>query len=137
MTKRAYARRLPPKELVIEDEVRDRIQAVEVTTPVQKFESLPEQIAKSTIFHRNWYVPELRDRYKHADRMKRVDRVFPYARIKEGAATVMLCVDEPKTPIDVEICAKKAKVMRELGYHYVFIEKDSTLFDALEQLGVV
>lgn len=137
MAKRAYIRRLPPKELVLEDEIKDRIQAAEVSKPVQRFESLPEQIAKSSIFHRNWYVPELRERFKFVDRMKRIDKVFPYARLKEGQESVMLCVDEPKTPVDLEICSKKAALMRELGYTYVFLEKDSTLFDALEQLEVV
>lgn len=137
MSKRVYARRLPPKELTVEDEIRERVQTSEAVIPVQKFKTLAEQIAKSSIFHRNWYVPELREKYKLLDRMKRIDLVFPYAKIKNDGSAVMLCVDEPKTPIDVEICAKKAKIMRELGYYYVFIERDTTLFDALESLGVV
>lgn len=137
MSKRVYARRLPPKELIVEDEIRETVQAADVATPVQKFKTLAEQIAKSTIFHRNWYVPELRERFKFLDRMKRVDLVFPYAKLKDGQPPVMLCVDEPKTPIDVEICAKKAKVMKELGYFYVYLERDTTLFDALENLGAV
>lgn len=136
MSKRAYAKTLPPKELTVEDAVKVDIEAQDKVRPVQKFSSLAEQLAKSTIFHRNWYVTELREKYKYADRMKRIDKVFPYARIKE-TETVMLFVDEPLTDLDLEICVRKSKLMQKMGYNYVYIEKDSTLYDLLEQLGVI
>lgn len=136
MAKRVYARKLPPKELVVADEIKDPVQVAEATVPVQKFRTLAEQVAKSSIFHKNYYVPELREKFKYVDRMKRIDKVFPYARLTEET-TVMLFVDEPATPIDVEICEQKAKHMKELGYAYVYLEKDTTLFDALTQLGEI
>jgi hypothetical protein len=136
MSKRVYARKLPPKELVVADEIKTPVQSAEATKPVQKFKTLAEQIAKSSIFHKNWYVPELREKYKYMDRMKRIDKVFPYARLTEEK-TVMLCVDEPVTPVDVEVCELKTKHMRELGYAYVYLEKDTTLYDALTQLGEI
>ena len=134
MSKRVYAKRLPPKELVIADEVKTEVQRQEAATPVQKFKTLAEQIAKSSIFHKNYYVPELREKFNYVDRMKRIDKVFPYAKIREGVE-VMLFVDEPKTPIDVELCEKKVKHMKDLGYAYVYLEDDTTLYDALMQLG--
>jgi len=134
MSKRVYAKRLPPKELVIADEVRSEVQRQEIATPVQKFKTLAEQVAKSSIFHKNYYVPELREKFKYVDRMKRIDKVFPYAKVREGVE-VMLFVDEPKTPIDVELCSKKVEHMKDLGYAYVYIEDDTTLYDALSQLG--
>jgi len=129
-----YQRRLPPKELAVEDEIKRDVQVKESTVPTQQFKTMAEQIAKSTIFHRNWYVPELREKFKYIDRMKRIDKVFPYAKLSQGRET-MLLVDEPKTPQDIEICAQKAKHLKELGYAYVYLERDTTLYDALSTLG--
>jgi len=35
------------------------------------------------------------------------------------------------------VCAVKAKHLRAMGYAYVYIESDTTLYDALTQLGEV
>lgn len=101
------------------------------------FQTVCEQVAKSSVFFKNWYVPEIREKYQNFDKMKRIDKAFPYAQIVEGKSTELLLVDEPKTESDIEICAYKAKILKELGYRYIFLEKDSTLYDALEQLGEV
>lgn len=137
MAKRAYARTLPPQELTVEDEVKRDVFIEDGAKQTKDFKTLAEQIAKSSIFHRNYYVPELRERFRYIDRMKRIDKVFPYAKLSEGKETVMLFVDEPKTPQDVEVCAVKAKHLRALGYAYVYIEADTTIYDALQQLGEV
>lgn len=136
MSRKVYAKRIPPKDLVVADEIKADVQRSEVSKPVQKFKTLAEQIAKSSIFHKNYYVPELREKFKYLDRMKRIDKVFPYAKIREGVE-VMLFVDEPKTPVDVEICEKKVIHMKDLGYAYVYLEQDTTLYDALTQLGEI
>jgi hypothetical protein len=134
MAKRVYARSIPPKELVVADDVKREVVIEDTTKKVREFGTLAEKIAKSSIFHRNWYVPELREKFKFLDRMKRIDMVFPYAKIADGKET-MLLIDEPKTAQDVEICAVKAKHLKELGYAYVYIERDTTIYDALVQLG--
>jgi hypothetical protein len=136
MSRRVYQKRLPPKELVIEDEIKREVEAKESTVPVFKFKTMAEQIAKSSIFHKNWYVPELREKFRYIDRMKRIDKVFPYAKLSEGKET-MLLVDEPLNPQESEICAQKAKHLKELGYAYVYLEKDTTLYDALNMLGEI
>ena len=136
MAKRIYAKTLPPKELQIAESDRVDVQQVEKITSTQGFKTLAEQVAKSTIFHRNWYVPELREQFKFFDRMKRIDKEFPYARLAEGVEG-MLLVDEPKNLQETEVCAIKAKHLKKLGYRYVWIEKDSTLYDALDQLELV
>lgn len=136
MAKRVYQKVIPPKELVVEDSVKREVQTKEATVPVQKFRTMAEQIAKSSIFHKNWYVPELRERFKYIDRMKRIDKVFPYAKVTEGKE-IMLLVDEPATPQEIELCTQKAKHLRELGYAYVYLEKDTTLYDALTMLGEI
>lgn len=115
----------------------DRALRNDRTKSLAEFKSLPDQIAKSSIFFKNWYCPELREKYNFLDRMKRIDRVYPYAKLTENGAPQMLLVDEPDTDYDVEICNKKLPIMKKLGYRYCYVEKDSTVFDALEQLGVV
>jgi hypothetical protein len=134
MSRRVYQKRLPPQELVIEDEVKREVETKEAIVPVFKFKTMAEQIAKSSIFHKNWYVPELREKFRYIDRMKRIDKVFPYAKIAEGKE-IMLLVDEPKNAQESEICLLKAKHLKELGYAYIYLEKDTTLYDALTMLG--
>ena len=104
---------------------------------VQEFKTLAEKIAKSTVFVKNHYVNELREKYAHYDRMKRVDKFFPYAQLEENAKRIPLYVDEPMNSQESEICYQKAKVMQKLNLKYVILEKDTELFDALTQLGVI
>lgn len=108
----------------------------EIRRPIQQFKSLPEQVAKSSVYLKNWYVPEIRERFKNFDRMKRIDMVFPYARLSvNGDKTEQLLVDLPKNENEVEQCVLKAKILKEIGYKYIWLQDDSTLFDALTQLG--
>ncbi|NBT57954.1 hypothetical protein EBT16_04135 [bacterium] len=109
----------------------------EITKTVQEFQTLAESVAKSSIYIRNWYLDEFRVEYRHFDRVKRFDKFFPFARITDEAATTTLYVDEPANDHEVEVCYRKAKMMADLGLNYVILEKDSTLFDALNQLGVI
>jgi len=136
MAKKVYQRVLPPTELRVDPKEKDQVEQVERIQKTQDFKTLAEQVAKSTIFHRNWYVPELREQFKFFDRMKRIDKVFPYAKLGDGLET-MLLVDEPKTPQDTEVCEIKLKHLKKLGYRYVYLEKDSTLYDALTQLEIL
>lgn len=130
------AKTIKPKKLVLPD-VSQTEARYERPRPVQSFKTLPEQVAKSTICFKNFYVPELRERFRYADRMKRIDLVFPYARLGDSQETVTILVDTPETEQDVEICHQKRKYMRDLGYKYCVIEKDSTLFEVLQQLEAI
>lgn len=106
-----------------------------ILKPVQEFKTLPEQIAKSKIKIKNWYVPELREQYKYFDRMKRIDLVFPYARISDkGDKVEQLLIDLPQNESEIEQCVLKAKALKKLGYKYIWLDDDSTLYDALVQL---
>jgi hypothetical protein len=115
----------------IEKPIRD------VEKPSQEFKTLAETIAKSSTYIRNWYHDELRQRYKHYDRMKRFDKFFPFARLCDDLTTTTLYVDEPANEPEADQCYAKAAVMKELGLNYVILEKDTVLFDALIQLGVL
>jgi hypothetical protein len=128
---------IPPGEPF--ESPRERIEierAEKIPTPVQQFKTLPEQIAKSKVVFKNWYVPEIREKYKNFDRMKRIDLVFPYAKIGiEATHTQTLLIDTPKTEQEVEQCNLKLKILKDLGYKYCWVDETSTLFDALTQLG--
>lgn len=137
MSRKSAMKVLPPKELALPDDKKLEALQPERNKNTQDFKTLPEQIAKSKIYHKNYYVPELREKYKNFDRMKRIDFVFPYARIKSGDQTVSLFIDVCKTEQEVEVCAIKSKILKKLGYFYCFLEHDSTLYDALAQLGEV
>lgn len=134
--KTVSARTLKPKKLTLADEVREQV-LYERQRPVQEFKTLPEQVAKSTVYFKNFYPSELRERFKYADRMKRIDLVFPYAKLTEDAAPCVLLVDTPETEQEFDVCLQKAKILREAGYKYAIVEKDSNLFDILQQLEVV
>jgi hypothetical protein len=115
---------------LIENNVRD------IEKPVHEFKTLAEQVAKSSVFIKNYYLDDLREQYKHHDRVKRFDKFFLYARLGESLATTTLYVDEPLSEYDLEVCYKKAKIMKDLKLNYVIVESDTTLFDAQNQLGV-
>jgi hypothetical protein len=134
--KNAVVHVLPPKELELSASAVADLKQKERSQPVQQFKTLPEQLAKSMVYHKNWYVPELREQFKYLDRMRRIDMVFPYARLNESGC-VMLLVDLPATPEDVKACELKRTMLGELGYRYCYLEDDSTLFDALNQLGEI
>lgn len=131
------AKILPPVALVPADDRTHRALKRDEVTTTPEFKTLAEQAAKSSIVMKNWYTPELREKYRHFDRMKRIDKVFPYAKLTEHGEPCMVLVDEPRTEYDVDVCYQKAKMMRDLGYRYAVIEKDTTLYDVLEQWGVV
>jgi len=130
------AKTLKPKRLTIADEVQDQVRH-DRAKPVQEFKTLAEKVAKSTICFKNFYPAELRETFKYVDRMKRIDLVFPYAKLTEDGPTTTLLVDLPATDQEVEICHRKAKILKDAGYKYCVIEKDSSLFEVLQQLGVV
>ena len=134
---KVYAKTLPPVELRVPDEKASNFAHKDAQTRVTEFKTLAERAAKSTLHFKNWYVEELRDRFKFFDRMKRIDQVFPYAKLSETGPTCMVLFDIPKNEVDLETCLKKAPIVRGLGYKYAIIEDDSSLFDVLEQLGAV
>lgn len=128
------ARVLPPKEMTVAEVYHEQIR-VDRQTPTKEFKTLPEKVAQSSIFYKNWYVPELREKFKYFDRMKRIDMVFPYARPR--GKPEMLLVDLPANETETEQCAMKAKMLNTLGYLYCWIEKDSSLSDVLMQIGEI
>lgn len=137
MQKKVYARTVKHNEVA---SVEKKLQAVERNDRVkttQEFKTLAEQASRSTVYFKNYYVQELREKFKHFDRMKRIDKAFPFAKVSANSSGELVLFDEPVTEIDLDVCLKKAALMKEMGYRYAIIEKDSTLFDVLEQLGAI
>lgn len=116
--------------------VREIIKEDEIKTTVE-FNTLAEKVAKSSLYIRNTYIDELRATCGGVDRKKRIDKLFPFARIVDNAPSEKLYVDEPNSEAEFDMCKEKAKKMKALGLRYLILEKDATLLDALEQLGVV
>ena len=100
-----------------------------------EFKTIAETVAKSSIYHKNYYVPELEKQYKAYERFRRIDKVFPYARLGDSSETCLLLVDEPNTDMEIDQCVKKAIILKELGYKYCFIDKHADMIDILMQLG--
>ena len=110
----------------------------EINRLAQEFKTIAETLAKSSVCIKNFTIDELRPLYKYQNRMKCVDKYFPYARLDGHLTTTTLYVDEPMTEYDADICYnEKTKVMKKMGFNYVVIEKDSTLLDALQQLELI
>lgn len=137
MARRIYQKVIAPKELSLEMPAVDSQAKRDFQRTHQEWKTIEEQAAQSTIFHKNWYVPELREKYAFHDRMKRIDKVFPYAKLEGQTESRTLLVDICLNELEVEVCAQKAKELKKLGYLYCYREKDSTLTHLLEQIGVI
>lgn len=137
MAKKIYAKTIAPKELTLEPKRLEAVERSDRTKSTSEFKTVAEQAARSTVFFKNYYVEELREKYKHYDRFKRIDKAFPYAKLGSNSEPQLVLFDEPITEADLEVCLQKVLVMKKLGYKYAIIEKDSSLFDVLEQLGAI
>jgi len=136
MSKKIYAKTIAHKVTEPASSKLELVRQHDKLKQTTEFKTIAEQAARSSIFYKNFYVEELREKYKNFDRFKRIDKAFPYAKLKTNEAALVL-FDEPKTEMDLEICLRKAGVLKEMGYNYAIIEQDSTLFDVLEQLGAI
>lgn len=98
-----------------------------------QFVTLSDHIAESDIFVRNFKFHEADKLYPDLAFVsyRFVTKMYPYA--KRG----VLFVDEPRNENEVLSAYHKQKQLKKLGYRHVVIERDSTLFDCLEQLGEI
>ena len=112
-----------PQTVALADEVkRERAQ------PSTKFTRLPQKLAHSHFYIRNYGVQALKEAFPASAAAGTVSAYFPFA---EGGP---LYVDEPRHPYNIEECRKKTVVMRKAGLKYVYLEKDDTLETALQKL---
>lgn len=95
----------------------------------QKFVTLADQVAESNLYFRNWKYKEGDQMYPHDPDSRMVTKSYPHA--KGG----LLFVDEPRNQREMVKSYEKQKVLKKLGYRFIVIEADTTLYDCLEQLG--
>lgn len=124
------------KSNIIKLSIEKKEEVKEGSVKKPEYKTLAEEIAQSTVFVKNFYLNELREKFSHADRVKRFDMFFPYAKLEDGKPTVKLYVDTPHTSLDEQICDKKAKLMKDLGLKYLILQEDTKIFDARIQLGL-
>lgn len=98
-----------------------------------KFITIAEEIAKHTFYYRNF-------KYKGADQLfphpfdvdqRIVTKCFPLAQ--KGP----LLVSEPTTTLEIKKAYELQKVLRSKGMRHIVIESDTSVYDALEQLGEI
>jgi hypothetical protein len=136
MTKRAYTRTInPPKEskAVRYPDMSDLAhqKALRKADERNKLIAVADKLAGHPHCVRNYKYSKADLKYPNDPDMRIVEKCYPYA--KGG----MLLVDEPTSDYDSAKCFEKQKVLKELGFRHVVIERDTTLYDALEQLGEI
>lgn len=132
---KVYARVVNPGtaqtvELPNEEEVKE-VRRKESMYVSQQFKLVAEKIAKSTVHYKNWYCPELKNKWRSDDRMKRIDFYYPFA--EKGP----LLVDECGSEEEMEKLMTKRNELKKHGYRYIILESDTDVYTALDSLGEV
>ncbi len=98
----------------------------------------PDQIKENITTHdtcfKNYTYPQAAKLFPYQPQHWAVDRYYPLTK-KEIGGPVYL--DQPMYDDDLAICEKKAKHLKELGFKYIILKKDTDLQSAMEQLGVI
>lgn len=124
----------PETELTINDfkdrDIKDVIAARkrDYLKQLKHFPSIAEKLAKSSVYYRNWYYPEGKQKFPYDVEMRCVAKMFPYASVAP------LLVDEPKTEDEFNVCMKKAVILREHGYRYIIVSKDAEFYELVLEL---
>lgn len=98
-----------------------------------RFVTVGDQVAEHTHYERNYKYPgadQLFPNWLDADQ-RIVTKCYPLA--KKG----MLLVSEPRHEAEVKKAWEKHKILRKLGFRHIVVEPDTTLYDALAQLGEI
>lgn len=93
--------------------------------------AVADQIAKSTHWTMNWKWPGSDKEYPNHPDMRMVTKYYPYA---VGGP---LLVDEARDRKEAEQFFSKQKILKKLGFRHIVIEHDTSLYDALDQLGEI
>lgn len=95
----------------------------------KKFISIADQIARDTLYFRNWKFKDSDKMYPTEPKMRTVGKYYP------NAWKGPLLVDEPRNEYEIMRAYEKQKFLKSLGYRSIVIEKDSGFWECLEQLG--
>lgn len=97
--------------------------------PRKHYASVAERVAENSVSYRNFKYQGGMEAFPNEPTMRTVDQIYPYAIGGE------LLVDSPNTPSEIAACARKAAVLKKLGYRYLIVQADMDEFSAMEQLG--
>lgn len=97
----------------------------------EKFITIPDEVAKHNFYTANYKWDIGNKNFKDDDDSEQrfVSKCYP---LSPGG---MLLVSEPVTEHEIKRAFEKHKVMRKLGLRHFVMEPDTSLYDALEQLG--
>lgn len=89
--------------------------------------SIADRIAGSTFHYRNWYYPGGREQWPQNEKLRYVDKMYPYA---EGG---QLLVDEPTHQFQIDACEQKKKFLQDKGFRYVIVRPRMSLEDVMAE----
>jgi len=96
--------------------------------------AVADHIAKDPTWFLNWKWPGSNAKFPYRPEMRTVDKYYPFARDDRGNICPLL-VDEPQHKETIDLAYEKQKILKELGFRHVVIEPDTSVYDALVQLG--
>lgn len=137
MSKSIYAKTVRPKKVQVlaesfnDPEVLREHKRDDMVKSHTEFRTTAEKLARSSIYHVHFYVPELVAKHRFNDAMQSVSKMFPFA------AGGKLLVDEPEDKFEVDECKEKEKILVAAGYRYIYIEQGDKLDIAQSKLEEV
>lgn len=127
---RVVTKRRKEERFEVEREITDKPnRLLEIANKRNLLVGIAEKIANDKLCYLNWYFPRSAELFPNNASMRYVTRYFPYA---EGGP---LLVDEPRDGFEFELCKQKAPILRAEGHRYLIVSHDTTLADALSQIG--
>jgi|SRR6185437_675196 len=93
------------------------------------FVGIAERIAQNKFCYLNWLVPGGASLFPQNWKLRQVRYYFPFA---EGGPLLM---DQPKNPIEEQMCREKADILRTKGMRYAYIGEGMDETDVRMQLG--
>lgn len=82
---------------------------------------VPDLIAGSAIFHRNFPIPKGKELFPIEWKMQYVDLFYPEAKGENGERAPVY-IDLPTTTHDVALCERKMATLKSRGMRYTYIK---------------
>lgn len=133
MAKKAYAKFIPTEVAQVTDPgLVDKPMGATKEAIIKRRAtlSIADQVAGNSYHYKNFYYPGGAESFPHEIDMRMVDKYYP------NAVGGPLLIDEPMLPDDVRKCEVKAKALKEKGFRYLVIRRESTLEECMVLAGL-
>ena len=130
MSKKTQVKVLPPQttELPSEEQIREkRLAAVQARQKASTL--LPDRLANSTFYVRNYPIPRGKELFPLEWRMQYAEICYPHA---EGGP---LFLDFPRTEFDLALCERKRVTLHQNKIRYAYLKNGVTENEARQMLG--